>query len=212
MADEATTQETAAAETSGDSSSIEESTTSATEVVAGESALGDAGKKALDAMKADRNKYRDELSSLRSEFSAFKAKAEGTEAEHAAAIEAQRVKDEALAAANKRILAAELRGAAKGRLADPADALTFIDLDQFEVGDDGAVDSAAIEAALDALTTNKPYLAVQDGKRFQGGADAGARKESRATQLSREELAGMSPDQIEAARKEGRLNNLMGVK
>lgn len=143
-----------------------------------EHALGDAGKKALDAMKADRNQARDDLKALRAEFDAFKAKADGKEAEHAAAIEAQRVKDEALAAANARILSAEVRASAAGKLADPQDALRFIDLSSFEVADDGSVDGSAITAAIEDLIKTKPYLAVQDGKRFQGTADAGARNES----------------------------------
>ena len=129
-------------------------------------------------MKADRNKARDELKTLRTEFEAFKAKAEGKEAEHAAAEEAQRVKDEALAAANGRILSAEVRARAAGKLADPQDALRFIDLSEFEVGSDGEVDGDAIAAAITDLIKTKPYLAVQDGKRFRGDADAGARKET----------------------------------
>ena len=177
MADEATT-ETAAETSDGSAESTTEAAATATESTDGEAALGDAGKKALDAMKADRNKARDELKTLRTEFEAFKAKAEGKEAEHAAAQEAQRVKDEALAAANGRILSAEVRARAAGKLADPQDALRFIDLSEFEVGSDGEVDGDAIAAAITDLIKTKPYLAVQDGKRFRGDADAGARKET----------------------------------
>jgi hypothetical protein len=214
MADEATTTD-AAAETSGDSASIEATATEATTedatVIDGEKALGDAGKKALDAMKADRNAAREEAKAVRAEFEALKAQIEGREAEHKAAQDAQRVKDEALAAANERILKAEVRAAAAGKLSDPQDALRFLDMSEFEVGSDGEVDSSQVAKAIDDLIASKPYLAVQDGKRFQGDADAGTRNEGKPAQLTQADLGRMTPEQIVAARREGRLNDLMGV-
>lgn len=176
-----------------------------------ESALGDPGKKALDAMKAKWKAAEAEAKRLTTEFEAFKAQAEGREAEHAAAIEEQRVKDEALAAANIKIVKANLRAAAAGKLADPTDALTFIDVADFEVDDDGNTDEAALNAAIDDLIKNKPYLAAQ-GKRFQGDADGGARNESAPTQITRDELSRMTPEQIGQAKKEGRLKDLLGAK
>lgn len=177
----------------------------------GEKALGDAGKKALDAMKAKWKAAEAEAKRVRDEVAALKAAAEGREAEHAASLEAQRVKDEALAAANLKITKANLRAAAAGKLADPMDALTFIDPSQFEVDDDGNTDEAALSAAIDDLIQNKPYLAAQ-GKRFQGDADGGTRNEAAPKQLTREQVARMSPDEINTARAEGRLNDLLGVK
>jgi hypothetical protein len=83
--------------------------------------------------------------------------------------DAQRIAHEAevkaLARANARILSAEVRAAATGRLSDPSDALTFIDLDQFEVDDDGAVDQDEIADAVADLLTRKPYLAAQGGSK-----------------------------------------------
>lgn len=178
----------------------------------GASALGDPGKRALDAMKAERNTARAELSELRKEFDALRAQIDGKEAEHAAAVEAQRVKDEALASANERIRKAEVRAAAAGKLADPMDALKFLDLSTIEVGEDGEVDADAVNAALDQLISEKPYLAAQ-GRRFQGSADAGARNEAVGPkQLTRSELATMTPDQINAAREAGQLADLMSGK
>lgn len=184
--------EQSAAETSGD----EQQSTAAEEQAAKAENLGDAGKKAIDAMKAERNEYREAFKSLRSEFEAFKAKTEGREAEHQKALDEQRIKDEALSAANQRILKAELRAAAKGKLSDPSDAFRFpeeIDLSSFEVGEDGSVDTAALEAAVDNLISKKPYLAVQDGQRFQGVADAGARNGA----------APSIPEQIAQAERNG---------
>lgn len=175
-----------------------------------ESALGDAGKKALDAMKAKWKAAEAEARKVREELAAAKAAAEGREAEHQAAIEAQRVKDEALATANLKIVKANLRAAAAGKLADPSDALTFIDPSSFEVDDDGNTDEAALAAAIADLITNKPYLAAQ-GKRFQGDADGGARKDAIPSQLTRDDLARMTPEEINTARAEGRLNDLLGV-
>lgn len=159
-------------------------TSAATEATAteanppGAEALGDAGKKALDAMKAERNTARDEAKKLRDEFAALKAQVEGKESEFKAQRDAQRVKDEALAAANERILKAEVRAAAASKLSDPADALRFLNLSDFEVGSDGEVDASQVAKAIDDLVASKPYLAAQGGKRFQGTADGGARNES----------------------------------
>lgn len=214
MPDEATDNTAPVDESTADSGEQNEApATEATpeEVPSGDESLGDAGKKALDAMKADRNKYRDELKQLREEFGTFKARAEGKEAEHAAAVEQQRVKDEALSAANLKIAKANLRAEAAGKLADPTDALTFIDPSEFEVDDDGNVDPAALTAAVEDLIKNKPYLAAQ-GKRFEGGADGGARKESVQTQLTQDDLSRMSSEEINTARAEGRLNDLLGIK
>lgn len=208
MADEATTD--TVDESTADSATTEATATGAT-ATDGETALGDAGKQALDRMKADRNKYRDDLKALQDQFAALKAQAEGKEAEHTAAVEAQRVKDEALSAANQRILKAEVRAQAAGKLADPKDALRFIDLSEFEVDSDGEVDGDKIAAAITDLVKTKPYLAAQ-GKRFQGDADGGARNDDRKTQLTRDDLSRMTPEQIAQAKKEGRLNDLLGVK
>ena len=67
--------------------------------------------------------------------------------------------DARLAAAHQRVLHAEVRAQAAGRLADPADAVQLLDLSTFTVDEDGNVDTAAIGAALDQLVQAKPYLA-----------------------------------------------------
>jgi hypothetical protein len=135
--------------------------------------LGDAGKKALDAMKAERKAARDEATAAKAERDALQAKLDGKEAEHAAAQAKLAVEAEALAKANDRIRKAEVKAAAKGVLADPRDAYKFLDLDAFEVDDDGNVDEGAITDALKKLIAEKPYLAAQ-GSKF-GNADGGPR-------------------------------------
>ncbi len=215
MADEAeATTETAQTSGDGETATVEATTDtgSATEsatVTDGEAALGDAGKKALDAMKADRNSAREEARKAREEADQLRAQIEGKEKEYAAEQEKRAIEAEALDKANQRILKAEVRAAAAGKLSDPADALRFIDLSGFEVGTDGEVNASQIASAIDDLIQTKPYLAVQDGKRFQGDVDAGTRKESRPAQLSEQEVKRLYAegrhDEIVKAKAEGRL-------
>ena len=145
-------------------------------VTEGATALGDAGKKALDAMKAERNEARAEAKAAADAIAALTAQVEGKQAEYEAAQKTREVETAALAKANERILKAEVRAQAASKLNDPKDALLHLDLSKFEVGEDGEVDGDAVAAAIDKLITYKPYLAAQ-GTRFKGEADGGARKE-----------------------------------
>jgi len=185
-------------------------------------ALGDPGKKALDSMKAQWKAERDRAAAAEqaskahadkiADLEASVAKFEGREAEFEAAQEAKKVQDEALAKANDRIRKAEVRAAAKGVLQDPSDAFVHLDLSTIEVGDDGEVDLQQVNDALTDLVEAKPYLAVQDERRFKGSADAGARNGSKASQLTRADLAGMSPEKIAEAKNDGQLDDLLGIK
>lgn len=170
--------------------------------------------KLLSAYEAEKAKRREQdvaLRELRTEFDALRAKNEGKEAEFAAAQEAQKVKDEALSSANQRILKSEVKAAAKGVLADPQDAYKFLDLSTFEVDSDGNVDEAVIAKALTDLVAEKPYLGAQGGQRFKGAADGGVRTDTtKPSQLTRADMAGMSPEQIDAAHNEGRFSDLLG--
>lgn len=168
----------------------------------GAESLGDKGKQALDRMKA---KLRDE-----------RAKRRAAEAKAAARNDNDndnRARREAEAAATKkanaRILRSEIKAAAAGKLADPADAYQFLDLDKFEVDDDGNVDEEEIADAIDDLIKKKPYLSAQGGKRFGGESDGGRKGDRKKSQLTREDLKGMSPTEILTAQKEGRLADLI---
>jgi len=191
-----------------------------TDSAEGSDTLGDAGKKALDAMKV---KWKDAEKSSKDQaaaLAALQAKLDGKEVEHTAAQEAQRVKDEALAGANERILKADIRTAAKGKLTDPNDAFRYpedIDLSSFEADEDGEFDNAAIAQAIDSLIVKKPYLAAQGGSKFQGSADGGARNGASDTaQLTEADVKRLSVEgkhnDIEEARVAGRLNNILGIK
>ena len=175
MSDTTTTTDATVDQSTADGAASETGAESAA-VTEGATALGDAGKKALDAMKAERNEAKAAAKQAADDLAALRAQVEGREAEHKATLDAQRVKDEALSAANQRILKAEVRAQAASKLNDPKDALLYLDLSGFEVGEDGEVDGDAVAAAIDKLITDKPYLAAQ-GTRFKGEADGGARKE-----------------------------------
>lgn len=168
--------------------------------------------KLLSAYEAEKTKRREQdiaLRDLTAKFAEMQAKADGKEAEFLAAQEAQKVKDEALSGANQRILKSEVKAAAKGVLADPQDAYKFLDLDSFEVDSDGNVDESAIATALADLIAQKPYLAAQGGQRFKGTADGGARTDaSKPSQLTKADMAGMSPEQIVEAHDAGRFDDL----
>lgn len=209
MADEAMQDTAGADETSVDT------TNEATATEAdppGAEALGDPGKKALEAMKADRKAARDEAAALKAQLDALQAKVEGREAEFTAAQEAQRVKDEALSLANDRIKKAELRAAAKGKVADEAlaDLPLLMDLSSIEVGADGEVDASQIADAINDLIKSRPYLAAQ-GSRFQGSADGGARNDaSQPAQLTQADMGRMSPEAIAEAMDKGQFDRLLG--
>lgn len=166
--------------------------------------LGDKGKRALDSMKG---KWRTEREKRR-ELEAQLAEKDGADdAEQAR----RKAEADATAKANARILKAEIRAVAKGRLADPKDALTFLDLEQFEVGEDGEIDPEEIEEAISDLLKDKPYLAAATAKRFQGTGDGGAaRKASRPKQLTERDLKTMSAEAIDKAHREGRFDDLLG--
>lgn len=209
------TTDDAAAETSGDSGTTEQqeaATAESAAVTEGQQALGDAGKKALDAMKAERKAARDEAAALKAQLDALQAKVDGKEAEFAASQEAQRVKDEALAKANERIVGAELRAAAKGKVNEDvlSDLALFIKPSDFEVGDDGSVDADAIAQAIDDLITKRPSFAAQSGKKFQGSADGGARNDAtKLAQLSEADMSRMTPEQIAEAHDKGQFDALI---
>jgi hypothetical protein len=172
--------------------------------------LGEPGKRALDAMKDKWKSERDRRRQLEQQLTAQAASADGVQPDTEALV--RKAEQDATAKANARIVRSEIRAAAAGKLADPKDALTFIDPTQFEVDEDGQVDETEVAEAIEDLLKNKPYLAAQGGKRFLGTADSGARKGSgRPSQLTREALKRMSSEQIVKAKADGRLDDTLGI-
>jgi hypothetical protein len=101
--------------------------------------------------------------------------ANATEQEKAVAAARQEASTETASKYSSRIISAEIRAAAGGKLADPSDAVRLLDMSTFSLDDNDEVDSAAVVKAIDELLKSKPYLGVKDDRRFQGGADQGAR-------------------------------------
>ncbi|MFE3400783.1 hypothetical protein [Streptomyces anulatus] len=166
--------------------------------------LGDKGKRALASMKGKWRTERDKRRELEKQIADKNAGDEAAQAR-------REVEQAALAKANSRIVRSEVKAAAKGVLADPGDAYKFLDLEQFEVDDDGNIDSDEIADAIEALVKEKPYLAAAPARRFQGTGDGGAaRKASRPKQLTESDLKKMTAEQIVKAQDDGRLDDLLG--
>lgn len=192
-----------------------------------ESELGEKGLKALNAEKDRRKAALDgkraaeaALAVAQAELAQLKAGSQtgDEEAQRKAAIDAavKTATDEATRNANRRILQADVRSAATGKLANPADALLFIDLDKLDVGADGTVDPADIGEAIEDLLKARPYLAAQGGARTPSASevDAGPRgadaTKGKPRQVTEAELKTMTPEAIVKARDEGRLADLLG--
>jgi hypothetical protein len=156
--------------------------------------LGDAGKKALDAMKRQMREERTKRRAAEAQLAELSAKAQPKPEENgkpdgdAPDLEALRREVEAEVAAR---IKAEL-GVEQGKervlnkievlaakpFADPADAPLMLlrehKIEDF-LDDNGNADVEAIQDGLKDLLEKKPYLAAQGGKRFQGSGDGGAR-------------------------------------
>lgn len=121
----------------------------------GAEALGDPGKKALDAMKQRLAAEKAAKKALQEQLAALTAKPAGDKTPE----DYQREADErATAKANERVLKADIRAAAKEILVDPSDAFLNLDISQFEAGADGEFDAEEIADALKALVERKPHL------------------------------------------------------
>lgn len=147
--------------------------------------LGEGGKKALEAERAlrasadkERKAAEKRAKELETELQKFR---DADKSELERAVEQARreaadtVTSEMTAKFNRRLLEAEVRSTAAGKLSDPADAVRLLDLDEFAVGDDGVIDATPITKAIEKLLKDKPYLAAGELRRNGGGADGGRR-------------------------------------
>ncbi|MEV7599872.1 hypothetical protein AB0O91_21060 [Kitasatospora sp. NPDC089797] len=127
----------------------------------GTAALGDPGKRALDAMKAERTAARqqaaaekqraDELAARVAEFE----NRDRTDLEKATAAAEQA--SQRAEAATVRAVRAEVRALAAADYADADDAAAFLDLAKY-TGTEGEIDTEAIRSDLTALLERKPHL------------------------------------------------------
>jgi hypothetical protein len=198
-----------------DTATVDETTTTDTPdtdaTPEGADALGDAGKRALDSMKAKWKTERDQRRELERKLAESAAPASTDETPDLEAVKSQAA-SEAMAKANARILRSEIKAAAAGKFADVSDALLNLDLTAFEVDENGDVDADEIADAIQEVLTRKPHLAASKAKRFQGTGDGGAaRKAAGPSQLTSDDLRGMTPAQIVKAKADGRLNSILGI-
>lgn len=175
------------------------------EPVEGEDALGDPGKKALDRMKSERNEARRarleaerRAKELEDQLAARDRSPEENELERVRA----EARSEAEAKANARLIKSEVRAAAAGKLKNPADALAFLDVQNFHVDENGDVDTSEIEDALAGLLEARPYLAAQSGGQ---SFDTSRGKRAPSKKLTPADLKSMTPEQIAKAYDEGRI-------
>lgn len=144
--------------------------------------LGDPGKRAIDAMKAERNAAKAEAAQLRKDNAAHQAKlqefqdrdlTELQKAQKAAADADARIKD-ITAKSAARVARATFNALAAARNPDAktADVLEYVDLTRF-VNDDGDVDEKGMQAAVNRL------IAEPGGN---PGFEGGVRKSAPANQ------------------------------
>ena len=164
-------------------------------------------KKALRAEREARKAAERERNTLKQQL-----EAKDKPAEEAALEAARREAEEAAnAKANARIVKAELRAAAAGKVSNLNALTRLVDTDSIEVDADGNPSADDIEEAITQFLTDYPEFAA-DKSKFSGTADQGNKgKQSTPAQLTRDDLKNMTPEQINKARKEGRLNKLLGV-
>lgn len=120
--------------------------------------LGEGGQKALAAERKARSDAEKANKALQAKLDKLTADNQ-TEMEKALAAARDEGTASERARSNKVAIAAAVKVAAGDKLADPEDALAFLDLDSFDVADDGTVDSKTITSAIDELVENKPHLA-----------------------------------------------------
>lgn len=135
------------------------------------------------------------------------AKLSELEQEKKAREKAEKQAAEAMKRANERLLQAEILAEATAQQAiRPEHLHRLIDTDTVTIGDDGQVTGVqdAVKAFLEA---NPEYVGTS---RPAGPVDQGARGTT-PKQLTRDDLKDMSPDEINKAREEGRLDRVMGI-
>lgn len=150
--------------------------------------LGDKGKKALRELRRQNRELKAQLRQSGARDAAKTPTAKDGDQEDADTIR-ERAREEARAEVwGERVESAAIAAAA-GRLANPQLAARLLDLSDVGENDKGKPDREAITELIDELLEDEPYLAATSatgdkGRRFQGGADGGARKPTKKTAAS----------------------------
>ena len=171
--------------------------------------LGDPGKRALDAMKARYKAEREARKELERKLAEAVKKSDDGDKPDLEEIRRKAAEEARAEMLRERVLD-KIEARAGRRFVDAEDAAALLlrrhDVDDFING--GKVDMDAIAEALEELGESKPWLLATKGS--GGSFDSGRGKKPDKAQLTREDLKGMTYAQIEKARREGRLDRLMG--
>jgi hypothetical protein len=116
-----------------------------------EATLGDAGKKALDAMKAERNAASSRAKALEKEIGELR-KSQMGEAERAVAEAEERGRTTALGKLGQRLVLSEFKAAAAGKSLPVGEWLEDLNLSKY-VGPDGEPDTKAISTTVERFAT-----------------------------------------------------------
>lgn len=166
-----------------------------------------------ERLARERSKYGD-YDTLKAKASKFDEveQANKTELEQARDREATAVaaRDEALAhARDLMIRAALLQAATAAGAVDPDAVVQLADRSEVTIDDTGAVTGA--DTAVKALLDTKPYLVKTDpASSPTSGAAPNSGRNTAGGQITREQLTQMTPDEIDTARREGKLDHLLG--
>lgn len=138
--------------------------------------LGDAGKELLAKLRKEAKDA--ERRAAAAERKAAELERAGLSEQDRKVAEArEEARREALGEVNARLVAAEVRARAAGKLANPELAAKLLDLSTFTPDDGGDIDGDAITAAIDELVKAEPYLAASPatggGSGGQGSTSAG---------------------------------------
>lgn len=168
--------------------------------------LGDAGKRALDDERKARRDAEKQLKTAQAQLADLQ-KAQMSDQEKAIAEAVAAAEARVRAETGSQLVGAKFEAALADRQVDVKALLDGLDLTKF-LDADGLPDSARIVAWVDKVAPKperKPPTAQGMGQGSRHGDSTGQIK-------TRDELRGMTAEQIEEARKAGRLNDLLNGK
>lgn len=123
---------------------------------------------------------------------------------------------ERISALTSRAVNAEIKAIAADGFADPSDAAAFLDVTKY-ADESGEVDTESIRNDLADLLTRKPHLGKSETRAprpnpAQGSSGSGPAKGAQLTEQDVQRLySERKYAEIEKARQEGRLDNLLGA-
>ena len=193
----------------------------AAEEKAAAEALGDAGKQAIDRMKERVKKERAARVAAEKALADAKKPADD-EKPDLDKIRAEARQEAETGALRDRVMD-KIEAKAGARFGIDTEDVAALLMRRHELEDfldDGKIDVGAITEALSELLEKQPRLAAGvtqgDDKKFKGGADGGSRGKASKSQLTRDDVNKLAAEgkhsEIEQARVDGRLNELLGIK